>query len=189
MAFSATPSTLEPREFSIDGMRAELHTYNALGGDTSGTINASRLTRIQHIIFGSGNLRESSAASLSGASATIAFAVPAGTAATLVVQDLTYTAANVNVDGNSITVAYVAGGTAGSEVVTVTGNAISVSMDTGVSTATQIKAAIDASAAALALATVAITGTGSNAQVAAVAAALTGGVIGGARGSLLLLGK
>ncbi|MFH1496245.1 MAG: hypothetical protein ABII82_00330, partial [Verrucomicrobiota bacterium] len=70
----------------------------------------------------------------------------AGTAASLSTalagddNDLTYTATSPGPWGNSITVAYTAGGTAGSEVVTVSDLAISVSIETGdgASTAAQI---------------------------------------------------
>lgn len=99
-----------------------------------------------------------------------------GVAGSLVVQDLTYTADLRGTAGNSITIAYTAGGTAGAEVVTVVGSAISVQIETAVSTATQVKAAVDGSAAASALISVAITGTGSNAQVVAAATPLAGGV-------------
>lgn len=99
-----------------------------------------------------------------------------GVKAAKVIQDITYTAVSGYGDtGNAITIAYTAGATAGAEVVTVTGSAITVQIATGVSTATQVKAAWDAKAEAVALATAAITGTGSNAQVVAAAAALTGG--------------
>lgn len=96
--------------------------------------------------------------------------------ATLVVQDLTYTSVAYSSGANSITIAYTAGGTAGAEVVTVVGNAISVQIQNSASTATQIKAAIDGSAAALALVSVAVTGTGGSAQVTAAATPLAGGV-------------
>jgi len=98
--------------------------------------------------------------------------------ASLILQDLTYTAACTDFDaGNSITIAYTAGGTAGSEVVTVVGPAISVSIDTAVSTATQIKAAIDASLAAQELVSVSISGVGATAQVAVGATSLAGGTL------------
>jgi hypothetical protein len=102
-----------------------------------------------------------------------------GVAASLIVQDLTYTADLRGTAGNSITIAYTAGGTAGAEVVTVVGSAISVSIDvtpiTG-SSATQVAAAIDASVAASALISVAVTGTGATVQAAAAATPLAGGV-------------
>lgn len=72
-------------------------------------------------------------------------------AATLTKAGLTFTAKNTGGSGNEISVEFVAGGTAGSEVVTVTDKKISVSMEDGVSTATQLKTKIDASTAAMAL--------------------------------------
>lgn len=95
--------------------------------------------------------------------------------ASLVVQDITYTSVAYTTAANDITIEYVAGGTAGSEVVTVNGNAISIEIEDGVSTATQVKAAFDAEPAAVALATAAITGTAGDAQVAAAEANLAGG--------------
>jgi len=96
-------------------------------------------------------------------------------ASSLVVQDLTYTADYAWEYGNQISIAYVAGGTAGSETVSVVGNAISVSIADGVSTADQIKAAVDASPAASYLVNVTVTGTGSDPQDAAVADSLENG--------------
>jgi hypothetical protein len=92
--------------------------------------------------------------------------------ATKVVQDITYTAVTSGSAGTEVSVAYVAGGTAGAEVVTVTGSAISIQIEDGVSTATQVKAKFDASTAAVALASAAITGTAGTAQVAATAVKL-----------------
>lgn len=86
--------------------------------------------------------------------------------ARLVVQDLTYTSALFGVAGNSTTIAYTTGGTAGAEVVTVVGSAISVKIQSGVSTATQVRAAVNLSAPALLLVSCAITGTAGTAQTA-----------------------
>ena len=101
----------------------------------------------------------------------------AAVAASRVIQDLTYTADNVGSNGNLITITYTGGGTAGAEVVTVVGNAISVQIESGVSTALQIKTAVDASLAAAALVNVAITGVGGNAQVTAAAVNLQNGLL------------
>lgn len=98
-----------------------------------------------------------------------------GAKATKVIQDLTYTAKKPGSARNSITVAYTGGATAGAEVVSVVGNAISVQIENGVSTATQIKTAVDASGAAAALVSVTISGTAGNAQAVAAAANLAGG--------------
>lgn len=100
---------------------------------------------------------------------------PAAVKSLLVVQDITYTAKKGGESGDDISIEYLAGGTAGSEVVTVTNNKISVQIDTGVSTATQVNTAIGGSAAALALITRAITGVGATAQVAAAETNLAGG--------------
>lgn len=90
--------------------------------------------------------------------------------AAAVIQDLTYTADGPGATGNAITVAYTTGATAGSEVVSVVGTAISVQIDSGNSTATQVKAAVDAFPAAAALVNVTISGTAGNAQTAPVSA-------------------
>jgi len=79
------------------------------------------------------------------------------------VQDITYSA--LAVGQSPVTVNYIPGGSAGSEVVTVSGNNIVVKIQSGVSTATQVLAAINASAAALAIVSASITGTAGTAQV------------------------
>lgn len=91
------------------------------------------------------------------------------------IQDLTFTADTAGTAGNSITITYANDGTAGSETVGVVGSAITVHMQSGVSTATQIKTAVDASVAAAALVDTSITGTGSTAQTAVSATSLFGG--------------
>jgi hypothetical protein len=109
---------------------------------------------------------------------TFVMAVP--TAATLAIQGsvgkVTFTADTAGVGGNSITVAFTGGATAGAEVVTVVGNAISVQIQTGVTTAAQVKTAVDAKAEAQALVNTAVT-TGGAVEVA-TAAALSGGTDG-----------
>lgn len=91
-----------------------------------------------------------------------------GTAASspaVVIQDLTYTSTTSGPTSKRQSITYTIGATAGSEVVTLDANGSeTIQIQNGVSTATQIKAAHDASAPALALRTVAITGTGSTAQ-------------------------
>jgi hypothetical protein len=99
-----------------------------------------------------------------------------GVAASVVVGDLTYTAATRGAAGNSITVEYEDTATAGNETVTVLGTDILIGIESGVSTATEIKAAFDAEPDAVALAAVAVTGTGSNAQSTTPETALENGV-------------
>lgn len=86
--------------------------------------------------------------------------------ATLTKANLVFTAIAAGAAGNDISIEFLDTGTAGSEEITVTDAKISVSMEDGVSTATQIKAALDASDEAMALITVATTGTASTAQSA-----------------------
>ena len=87
---------------------------------------------------------------------------------------LTFTAYKYGTQGNSISVAFTAGGTAGAEVVTVVGKAISVQIQSGTSTAAQVKTALEASVPAMALITVVVTTGGTMAAPATVT--LTGGV-------------
>ncbi|HXB12018.1 MAG TPA: hypothetical protein VNZ45_08545, partial [Bacteroidia bacterium] len=104
-----------------------------------------------------------------------------GIAASVVIQDITYTAVNGGAGGNSITIAYVEDGVAGFETVNVSGNAITVHIGNHTvlgSTATQVQAAINLSAAASLLVTPVISGTASNIQLATAATHLTGGVTG-----------
>lgn len=186
----STSAAPESRALSIGPVKIQVLEFVANSGSTSGTVTADNLSKVSHIINGGGSgLLMTAAPTFSGNVATLAFTVKTETPASLVVQDITYTAvANLGASGNAITIAYVAGGTAGSEVVTVTGTAISIEIEDGVSTATQVKAKFDAEAAAVALASAAITGTAGNAQVAAVATPLAGGITGGARGSLMCVG-
>jgi hypothetical protein len=97
--------------------------------------------------------------------------------AQVTIQDLRYKALTPGVGGNSITVRYINDGTAGSETVGVSGNAITVHIQSGVSTATQVKTAVEASSAAMALLDnpVTITGTGSNPQTTQGPTNLAGG--------------
>lgn len=98
----------------------------------------------------------------------------AGSFASRTTQGVTLTAKRMGTYGNGITIAFTGGGTAGSEVVTVTGKAISVQVESGVSTVTQVVAAINGSAAALALVTP--SGAAITTVSTAAALALTGGV-------------
>jgi hypothetical protein len=97
-------------------------------------------------------------------------------AAALVVGNLTFTAKVAGAAGNSITIALVGGATAGSETVEVDETDIVINIESEVSTATQIKAALEASVEASELVSVEIEeGEGSTAQAAAAAANLAGG--------------
>jgi hypothetical protein len=88
----------------------------------------------------------------------------AGVQATLTEQDLTFTWNQPGSFNNTYTMEYTPGATAGSEVVSISGNAIEVQIEDGVSTATQIKTALEASMSFNSNVTVTVSGTASNAQ-------------------------
>jgi hypothetical protein len=96
-----------------------------------------------------------------------------GAFATITKGGVSGTAVIMGTEGNSITLAYTTGGTAGAEVVTVSGNAISVQIESGVSTITQVRTALNASVAAAALAT--FTGTSATTVAAAAATSFSSG--------------
>lgn len=99
------------------------------------------------------------------------------TKASKILQDLTYTALKGGEPGNLLQIQYATGGTAGAEVVLVTGNLIKVTIQSGTSTATQVRAAVIASTPAMALlSSVVVSGSGATAQVTASAVNFTGGL-------------
>lgn len=101
----------------------------------------------------------------------------AGVSASLVVQDITYTLNAVGTDGNNITVEYIDDVLAGSEVANfVSSLHIQVHIESGVSTATQVVAALNANSTIVLNATFPITGTASNAQVTFAETNLAGGI-------------
>lgn len=102
-------------------------------------------------------------------------AVPAGVKSSLIVQDLTYEALLAGAAGDEITITYTGGATAGAEVVTVSGNSISVQIENNVSTATQVRTAVLADVDAAALVNVTVSGTGSDPQTTAASTPLAGG--------------
>jgi len=100
----------------------------------------------------------------------------AGVQASIVVQDITYEFNTAGSFNNTYQIEYLDDTTAGSETVTIAGLLISVHMESGVSTATQIAAAATGNPTFAGAVTTTITGTGSNTQVAAGAANFTGGI-------------
>lgn len=95
-------------------------------------------------------------------------ALSGGTAASapaVVVQDLTITSVTTGPTSNRTSITYTTGATAGAEVVTLNTNGdVTVQIQNGVSTATQINAALGAAGAFTALYTSAISGVGATAQ-------------------------
>jgi len=177
MAITTTDSSTEPRSSSIGPLKRQIVKLTALSGATSGTVTADCLSRLVAIVAPSA-MTFTAAPTYATNVATLAFTVPTETAASKVTQGLTLTAvANLGAGGNSITIAFTGGATAGAEVVTVTGNAISVQIQSGTSTVTQVRTAMQAAAACTALVTT--TGTSASTVSTASALSLLGGVTGG----------
>lgn len=105
---------------------------------------------------------------------------PAAVQATLVSEDITFTAIKGGAYGNNFSVEKLDTAAAGAEVATITGNKISITIESGVSTATQVSTALTAILAQLTALGVsfAITGTAGDAQTAAAETNFTGGANG-----------
>lgn len=100
-----------------------------------------------------------------------------GVKASLVVQDITYERNQAGTDGNNISVQYLNTTTAGNEVATLVGGSqIQVTIESGVSTATQVAAALAVNFTISSNITVTISGVGSNPQVTYAQTNLAGGV-------------
>lgn len=98
----------------------------------------------------------------------------AGLVSSIVVQDLTLTFNAVG-NNNSVTIEYVDDVTAGSETASFTNPNIVVHIESGVSTATQVKAALDANFTINSNITTTISGTASNPQVTQAQTNFAGG--------------
>jgi hypothetical protein len=115
-------------------------------------------------------------------------ALASGAKASAIIQDITYTANAYGTGGNSITVQYTNDATAvGKEFVTIAGNAITVHIVSGKSTAQQVVTAVVGwsaysglskynSAASTALVSAVVTGSSGNPQTTQGPTSLTGGV-------------
>lgn len=98
-----------------------------------------------------------------------------GSPASLIIQDLTVAADLPSSQGNTVTIEYTPGATAGSEVVSNVGLAFEVQIEDGVSTAQQIHDALNAYLAFTQNLNVTISGTASNPQTIQAPTNLTGG--------------
>ena len=174
------------RPKSLGSLTEQLVDFTVATADTSATLTAPSLSKVYHVVDGSNVLRMTAAPTYSQNTVTLAFTVPTATAATLTKGGVTYTSVALTQGANLISVAYTGGGTADAEVVTVTGNAISVQIESGVSTITQVRTAVNAAASAAALVTA--TGTSGTAVTTASASLLTGGITGGGAGTLMFIG-
>ncbi len=78
MAFAAVASTAEPRSFSVGPLKKQIMTWSAASADTSGTVTATGLSSVSHIII-DGGLVLTAAPTISGNVVTLAFNDPAAT--------------------------------------------------------------------------------------------------------------
>lgn len=101
--------------------------------------------------------------------------VPTAVNSTIVIQDITYDAVLAGAGQDDITIEYADTVSAGAETISVTDKAILVGIESGVSTATQVKAAIDGDAAAIALVSATISGTAGDPQTTQGPTNLAGG--------------
>lgn len=106
--------------------------------------------------------------------------VYAGVSSTLTEQDLTFTWILPG-DNNITTLEYTSGATAGSEIVSISGNDVTVQIEDGVSTAQQIKDALEANFGFNSLVNITVTGTASNPQNIFGPENFTGGVSPGSK--------
>lgn len=77
MAFAAVNNSTEARSFSVGPLKIQLMKYTAASADVSGTVTADALSQIDHIIVD--GLQQTTAVSISGNVATLAFQDPAAT--------------------------------------------------------------------------------------------------------------
>lgn len=78
MAFTTSLPNGEPRKFSIGPLNMEIQQFSCSSSDTSGTITAARLSRVDDVlVMGLGSMCMTSAPSISGATVTLAMADPA----------------------------------------------------------------------------------------------------------------
>jgi hypothetical protein len=150
-------------EGRLDATFGSCRKSNFPGFEFSGEIGADGKSRISD---DSGSILKSSG-KFPGMFAKV---VPSGTAfkASAYFGDLKATAVLGGVAGNSISILYTAGATAGAEVASISGNAISIQIADGVSTAEQVLAAIVASGPVSAKITARVAGIASSLQTVAM---------------------
>lgn len=78
MAFSTSTANGEARSFSFGPVKMEIQQFSCLTSDTSGTVTAQRLSRVEDVLFiAGGTLCQTAAPAISGTTVTLAFADPA----------------------------------------------------------------------------------------------------------------
>ncbi len=100
----------------------------------------------------------------------------AGVKASVTIQDIYFESVTAGTDFNSVNIEYTDTTTAGSEVATLVGYNIVVTIESGVSTATQVLAALNASFPISSNLNISITGSGANPQTTQGPTNLAGGI-------------
>ncbi len=100
----------------------------------------------------------------------------AGVAASVVIQDITYEFNEAGSFNNSYTMEYVSDVLAGAEYFSLSGNDVTCHIESGVSTATQVKTAFDATPSLSTAVAATITGTASDPQVTEAQTSFAGGI-------------
>ena len=80
MAFAASNLSSEPRAFSIGPLKLQIMTYTAASADVSGSLTADKLSSIDCVVV-SGGIHLTAQPTISGNTATLAFADPGATVA------------------------------------------------------------------------------------------------------------
>lgn len=89
MAFSTSLPNGEPRKFSLGPLNVEIQQFSCVSTDTSGTVTAARLSRVDDVmIMGLGSCALTSAPTISGQTVTLAFADPAAACTGYVAKNL-----------------------------------------------------------------------------------------------------
>ncbi len=193
MAITTSEAAFEPKAVATGPVQLQLVELVINSGATSGTVTAARLKDIYHIIV-PGIQKHTAAPTYATNVATLAFTVPAETAAAQTIDGILYTAvADLGVAGNSITIRIVDGGApASTPTVTVSETAITITADATAITGTPrsaVKTAVLASAPASALVIPSTVTSGTTVVTVTSATPLIGGVSGGFRGTAICIGR
>lgn len=89
MAFSTSLPNGEVRKWSLGPVAMEVQQFSCVSTDTSGTVTAARLSRVDDVlVMGLGSCALTSAPSISGATVTLTFADPASACTGYVAKNL-----------------------------------------------------------------------------------------------------
>jgi hypothetical protein len=156
--------------FQFDGI-----TFTQLGQDAPGAVTAVGSATTGSLTGFNYKVYATYYSSTTGFESNASTATVVSIAASKAIQDLTYKARMASAQGNLISITYTAGATAGAEVVTVAGDAITVQIASGSTTAYQIKSAIESNSASNSKVSVSVSGTGTGTQIAQALTLLANG--------------